>query len=255
MIAYATALAVAMKVLGPRWYAERLAPGNTADEYFVTDGTTTLDGILHENRVVQLARSLLVCQHLPGFREQLEVMKTRLLVGVFHELAVAKMLSEQGHAVEFVVPTSVKGADFDLKVNGVLAVEAKAKGDGTPYGQSSFQSSLSEARKQLPPNGPGMVALRIPAHWGPGFAADGERVVNRFLANSSRTNAILVVWEYLVRLPPQGAAAVTAFRVFENSSPRTPFEGLGRIVKGIPPEEAMRARDFFAPRGKARVAD
>lgn len=231
---YTVASEVIINILGPSWWALRLA-GSKADPYFVKDAEDTPGRYRHQSRVIVLARDLLRCQDAPGFAEQLDQIRPRSLIGVFHEIRVAALLRASGHAVEFVIPTQQRGADFDLLVEGQLAVEVKAREDNAEYGRASLESTLSAARRQLPKDRPGLVALRIPDRWARSaeFVADAEGILERALQKSRRMNAILVLWDEWVPAEPKGMACLTRFRVFVNASPRESFPNLERVIRAI----------------------
>jgi hypothetical protein len=49
-----------------------------------------------------LGQDLLACQHLEGFAEQRDALRTGTLLGVAHELHIARLLAESDHDVRFV---------------------------------------------------------------------------------------------------------------------------------------------------------
>lgn len=249
MIEYGVACEVIINVFGPEWYRTRLA-GNRSDTYFAKDRDRSLGEYIHQARVTGLAHDLLVCQHFEGFAELREEMSKRALLAVYHELRVARMLHDDGHRVAFVVPSHEKGQDFDLLVDDVLATEVKAKEEGTQYTTSSLQNTLLTARPQLPPQGPGLVALRIPDAWGvdPAFAKEAEAVF-RGAFSSRRINAILVLWDEWAPVNPKGAACLTRFRVFENPHPRTEFPDLPRVIRSIAMDGSLENSEVDFPAG------
>src|SRR4051812_41613925 len=106
---YAVASEVIINILGPEWWSSRLT-GEKADPYFVKEDDASR--YLHQHRVSALGYDLLRCQHFPGFAEQCDEMRQRSLSGVWHELHVARMLADNGHAVAFVARTAVRGEDY-----------------------------------------------------------------------------------------------------------------------------------------------
>jgi len=241
LIEYTVASEVLINVLGPQWWKERLADGS--ESYFAKDRSDTLGRFVHQHRVVSLANGLLAGQGLPGFVDQLEKFRRRSLIGVLHEVGTAHLLATSGHKVEFVTETQVKGADYDLRVDGVVALEVKAKEDDAQYTATSLASTLSAARNQLPPDGPGVIALRIPDHWASNesFVNEAEGEFRRALRISRRTNAILVVWDRWLPSPPQGMVCVVQFRVFDNTDPRTPAPEVQPLVRALSLDAAAAA--------------
>jgi hypothetical protein len=233
LIEYVVASEVLINVLGPDWWADRLASGS--ESYFVRDREDVRGRFVHQHRVVSLANGLLTCQRRPGFAEQLVKFRARSLIGVLHEVGVARLLIKSGHSVEFVSEAHVKGADFDLLVDGTMPLEVKAKEDDAAYTPTALASTLADARGQLPPAGPGVIALRIPDTWvaNAAFVDQGDAEFRRALRNSRRTNAILVLWDSWVRQLPRGMACIVHFRVYENDNPRAPVSEVGSLIRAL----------------------
>jgi hypothetical protein len=233
LIEYVVASEVLINVLGPDWWADRLAGGS--ESYFVKEREDVRGRFVHQHRVVSLANGLLTCQRRPGFAEQLVKFRARSLIGVLHEVGVARLLIKSGHSVEFVSEAQVKGTDFDLLVDGTIPLEVKAKEDDAAYTPTALASTLADARAQLPPAGPGVIALRIPDMWvaNAAFVDEGDAEFERALRNSRRTNAILVLWDSWVRQFPRGMACILHFRVYENDNPRTPVSEVGSLIRAL----------------------
>lgn len=234
LLDYTIASEVIINILGPSWWATRLT-GERPDPYFLKDADDEPTRYMHQHRVVVLGRDLLSCQDAEGFAEQLDDMRTRSLIGVFHEVRTAGMLRRSGHSVQFVTPTMVQGADFDLLVDGELAVEVKAREDDASYRARSLKSTLNGARTQLPKEGPGLIALRVPDAWAadPQFIAEAEGVLASVLRGSRRVNAVLVLWDEWVPALPSGRACLTRFRIQQNHAPRAGFPNIGNIIRAI----------------------
>ncbi len=251
MIQWGVANEVIINVFGRACWGTRLA-GTRRDPYFVDGSDGSLDAYVHQNRVLRLANDLLVCQYFAGFAEQREEMSRQSLMGVYHELRVARMLHDSGHNAAFVVPSCVKGADYDLRVDDVLATEVKAKEDHTPYTRSSLKSTLGTAQAQLPSNGPGLIALRIPDAWAvdPNFVAEADEVFQGVIRGSGRINAILVLWDEWLWGRPRVGACLTRFRVYENPAPRTEFADLPRVLRSAAVDASLENGEVEFPAGE-----
>jgi hypothetical protein len=245
-IDFALACEVMINVFGLHWYGSRLA-ADTADPYFTPSEGAPMPDYIRQARVIGLAEDLLVCQYLNGFAEQREQMSTRDVIGLYHELRVARLLQNSGHEVEFVVPSGKKGADFDLLVDGKLAVDAKAKQDEATYKKSSLRNALlSDARRQLPADGPGLLALRVPDTWvlGGDFIHEADDLFADVLRQTGRVNALLLLWDEWLPGEAGGALCITRFRVWENASPRTDFPDLPRILRSAALDGSMQNADL-----------
>jgi hypothetical protein len=231
-LAYGVASAVILAIMGPAWWQAKLA-SERGDPYLAGDRADEPGRYIHQTRVYYLARDLQACQNVPGFREQLEALRTRSLIGVMHELRVAQTLIRRGHEVSFVTPTGVRGADYDLLVDSRVAVEVKSKEDGSTYTTTSLRRVLNDARGQLPPAGPGVIALRIPDAWATDttFVTEANDEFKRALRNSGRINAILVQWDEWKPRMPQGVAHITRIRAFVNERPRSDMPGLAATIR------------------------
>jgi hypothetical protein len=230
---YGVASEVVINVFGPAWYERRLV-GSRADPHFRAGDAE--NPYIHQARVIQLGNDLLVCQHLGGFAELRDELAARSVHAVAHEVRVARMLHQSGHHVQFVVPQGRRGADFDLLVDGVLATEVKARDDAGTYSFASLRSALaSDARSQLPADGPGLIVLRIPDAWGrdPRFAAESDRLFAEVLRSTRRVNGILLLWDEWLQGESGGAARLTRFAVHENDQPRTDFPDLPRVLRSL----------------------
>lgn len=226
---------VAINILGPQWWRDHMV-GHERDDFFAPPAIPSVPtGYFIQHATLGLANDLLICQTLPGFVEQLDDLRTRSLAGVAHELQIARLLHKSGHEVQFVQRTGVKGSDYDLLVDGFVAVEAKAKDDNLTYSDSTLASTLKRARGQLPASGPGVIVLRIPDAWpfAASFREGAEKVITRAFSSSGRVNAVVVVWDEWAEMTPDGMACLQRFRILKNPTPRTHLAGLDQFITAI----------------------
>lgn len=211
-------------------------PHETRDPYLADEGSDeSLARYVATHRVTDLARNLYEAQPLQGFRAMTRELRSRTLVGAAAELRTAHLLQINNREVRFVEPSGHRGENFDQVVTyeeAEVAIEVKAKDDSTAYSRSSLRSSLADARKQLPPGGPGIVVLHVPSAWA-AYEDPGEvdEVVAEILRNSSRINAIVLVWEQWVPIIGDGYACIVRFKPTESHSPRVPVRRLSILLK------------------------
>ena len=148
-------------------------------------------------RLIELAEMLLNLQAIPGFAEPLGKLQTDDAEAAFGALEAAKMLRRSRVRFEFVLPSGVKGYDYDIEAhpeNGpAVPIEAKSKLASTTRSEESITSTLKEAKKQLPNGRPGVIMVRVPREWeGDAFLlGQFTRAAEAVLRNSSRVAGII----------------------------------------------------------------
>jgi len=164
------------------------------------------------HHLINLALELRESRALPGFPEFVRGLRSRSLVDATAELAAAKHCAERGDDVRFVDPLG-SGKSPDLLValgDFQVAVEVKARAPQPldEYRPSKILNTLNDARRHIPKSGPGLVYLRVSPPW-----SQNETVLksiaatcDRFLANSRRVNAVVLLLE---RHFPNGAGGMT----------------------------------------------
>lgn len=194
-------------------------------------------GFIRQHRVMTLAARLFQLQDVPGFAAMTRGLRSRSLPGAAAELTAVSMLREAKHSVRFIEPSGVKGQDYDAEavVRGTaVAVEVKAKDDAPvdTFTERGIDSTLKEARKQLPRHGPGVVFLQIPPDWANSIVVSTavDATIARSWRNTARVNAVVVLSE---RRHPQmngGMAFEQNYRILGNPDPRAPIRNILRLV-------------------------
>lgn len=120
-------------------------------------------------RVIDLAEVLINLQDVPGFSECIEKMRKGDIDGTFGELDLGRMLFLNQVPFEFVVAQGAKTLDYDVEVtfpDGVVAcAEAKCNVESTNLGKNTILNKLKKASKQLPPDRPGIIFVKMPPGW------------------------------------------------------------------------------------------
>ena len=194
---------------------------------------------------MELGRLLYELQDVNFFDDIVDDLRTRSLEGAVTELRVLRLLRMARWSVVPRRPTGVRGEDYDLDLHHpsgqTIAVEIKSKDEGHNYSRTSVHGTFKQARQQLPENGPGIVVLWVPTPWtrDPSFVGEAEGLFTGVLRNSSRINAIIILWEEWLQLVPSGRAVVTRFRTFLNASPSTMVVGLQDLLAVIAPSQLL----------------
>jgi len=187
-----------------------------------------------------LSALLLGTQHLPGFDEHIESVRTRELSGAVYELFVAYQFAIAGYDVRFRKPSGVTGGDYDLDVivDGInVAVEVKSRDqlEESAFKPGLVSSTLKAARGQLPPSGPSIVFVQIPWTWGstPEIRSVIATEANERIRSTSRINRIVVSFEEVILGEGQeGGGVVFRQAVIDNPTPRSPVD-LERVLRGV----------------------
>ena len=120
-------------------------------------------------RIMDLAELLYNLQHVPGFHECIARMRDGDIEGTLAELDFGRMLYLHRILFRYVVPSGLKGSDYDVDVihpTGLaLCGDAKCKVEATEFSWKTIDVTLEKARKQLPGNRPGIVFVKLPPKW------------------------------------------------------------------------------------------
>jgi hypothetical protein len=179
------------QVLGDQWVDNRLAAYN---------GLTTEEHVRFKYQLWRLGRLLFDLQSYDFFGGIVADVKQRDLLGALFEAEVVRLLMQLPTRTTLRVPQGQKGLDYDIDFGGSrlqLAVEVKAKDETTPFTAATVRNTLQTAREQLPRDGLGLIFLRVPYAWtsDPEYAAGIDAPVEWLLRNTSRVQAVVLVWD------------------------------------------------------------
>lgn len=198
------------------------------------------------DRVIDLADSLYALQHSVGFDFKLDEVRAIspeqpkvALEDLAIELQIAKMLVRSGNTIEFVIPTKIKGQDFDLRLDlqqgEQASVEIKCKREETCADASSLNNTLGDIRKQLPKGGPSLAFVRLPSEWisDQAFTSSVPSVLEAYFRNTTRVNAVILVWEEWLDLGETKRARVQRFKAEINPNPASRLPRLDKILPAL----------------------
>lgn len=222
---YAMAIEIIVSTLGSEWWNRHF--WTKPDPYLKTDPSSRSEQF---HRVIMLAHMLYALRDANGYEQFIETLKTRGFdSGEIFELHVATMLQRSGFVVSFVEETGQKGEDYDLHVtkNDILInVEVKRRRSPS-FSKKTLQYALNEARRQMPPDGPGIIFVAIPAEWThkAGTEEIAANCIQSLFRNTGRVNSVVLVWHNWINLESGGRASISWVQQHDNTSPYTTIEG------------------------------
>jgi hypothetical protein len=235
----AMASQITLCMLGPDWWKKNVV-GDTGrpDEFLQRSDSSEESCFNYQLRLTMIGHMLWLLKESSGFADFITSLKTRELEAVFFELYSAECLFESGFTIEFVKAVGEKGQDYDLRANlahTTFYVEAKTRRHGPVLEQRKLDSTLKQARSQLPSSGPGIVFISIPVLWTVNSQAEPliSGTIQSFLKGTQRVNHVVVIW-HRWHDAKQGRTSAIRVREYMNPSPRTPSP-LERVVKILEP--------------------
>jgi hypothetical protein len=155
--------------LGKQWVLDNVFERSPLDAHFSFGAENSIERYQFSDRVIALAEMLFHFQTIAGIGGRLESLKSSSVETGVGELEGAKFLYTSGIPFRFNAPTNQRGLDFDVTIEQPSAptinCEMKCKLVSTELGVATVANTLQTARKQLPPNEPGLVFLKIPEIW------------------------------------------------------------------------------------------
>jgi hypothetical protein len=200
--------AVIAHFLGHDWFLAHIRHDTAQPGFLRLDFSSDARREATVFRVVELAENLLNLQQIDGFEACVAQMRAgaEKIESTCAELDVGRFLYIHDVGFRFVVPQLKKGADYDLDViypDGLaVAADTKCKFEATAINPVSLRNSLVKARKQLPPDRPGIIFIKVPRVW----------IKDREVATA------------LIEMAPSGYRGVTR-------SPRSPASAASRSVR------------------------
>ena len=199
--------------LGTEWTDRVIKPSekkSAKDDRFLRRAISSNDeSVDYTHRVIRLAEYLTQLSSVTNFDAKIEDLRRKGLEETFYELRVANSLHKWNRLVKFVVPSNIKGEDFDLQAqlnNTLLAVEVKCVTDEPDYTARKLYNRLKKAASQLPSQGCGAIFVMLPPSWTSvdAFVPETRRAVESVFRNYSRLNAAFFHWEERTSGPPYG---------------------------------------------------
>lgn len=202
--------------LGEKWVSQNIVSPESGPAR--RDATSTflrrspIDSMeRHERytRIVELARRLFELGQEAFAESLITNLRRRDLEGAAFEADVIRMLVSLPAVLNLRNEVGVKGQDYDIDLwlpsGRMWFIEVKTRADTSTYRPARLRKTLANARQQLPSTGLGGIFMKIPTPWttDPDYHASYENEVIDFLRNTSRVQAVVLVWD-VWNLKPTG---------------------------------------------------
>lgn len=210
--------------LGEEWFDSHCQLGKIRTAPFDQDISTDYGAAEFHLNVVRLAHMLFQLRNAQGYDEFVSSLMTRDFESVFFELHAASLLFQNSCDVQFVKNSGIKGQDYDLQLlveKKPVAVEVKSRRAAPITDRKKLKNALSEARKQLPTDIPGIICISISAefHLSPEFShaeLEIEAALSDFMKSTKRVNRVLVFWHRFEGKPIHSKTLVKEWRNFNS---------------------------------------
>jgi len=121
-------------------------------------------------RILDFAETLFNLQHVPGFDQRIDQMRTGDVEAAYAEFDFGRFLYIHDITFCFVVPSGRRGSDYDCAVSyadgRTACADAKCRIESSEVRPEAIRHALETARKKnLPPDEPGIVFVKVPQRW------------------------------------------------------------------------------------------
>lgn len=191
------------------------------------DGTAADEHYRNQQRTLRIAELLFNLQDVEGIDARLEQLRSGNVESTYAELEAGAFLLQRAMQFRYVNPSGIKGADYDAEIqltDGIkVNCEMKCKAEGTDLGEGAVRNPLQAARKQLAPDEPGLLFLKVPEAWvcQPESIQVVPTAIDTFLRGTSRVVAVVLRWEEQHLQGVDGGALVLyKFRLERGAPPK-----------------------------------
>jgi hypothetical protein len=201
-LTFAMPVAVICHFLGKEWYLDNIAQdvSHSRPAGFLRLDFTPEFHRRQTSRISDFAEMLFNLQHVEGFNDRIDQMRSASVEATYAEFDLARFLYIHDIAFKFVRPSGVKGKDYDFEVeysDGRKAcVDAKCRLEGSEVRADTIRNSLRMARSNnLPGDMPGIVFVKVPQMWfeQADVYRDIRLVIERFLRPENTQRIVSVV--------------------------------------------------------------
>jgi hypothetical protein len=212
-LTFTLAVTVICHFFGKDWYYKHVfqdAENSKPPGFMRIDYTPGFEGERKTSRVLDFAETLFNLQNIEGFDDRVEQMHTAEVEAAFAEFDFARFLYIHDIEFKFVIPSGVKGQDYDFGVEYAdgrdACADAKCRLEGTEMRAETVRNSLNKARQNnLPPDKPGIVFVKVPQTW---LEQNEVRlgiyaVVRDFLRNTERVVSVVIYAVVVMELAEQ----------------------------------------------------
>lgn len=230
-LTFTLAVSVVRHFFGKQWYEDHIfqdAQHSRPAGFMRIDYTPGFEGERKTSRLLDFAETLFNLQHIEGFDDRVDQMRSGHVEATFAEFDFARFLYIHDIAFKFVTPRGVKGKDYDFGIEyadgRAACADAKCRLEGTEVRADTVRNSLNKARSNnLPPDKPGIIFVKVPQMW---LEQEDVRkgiygVVEDFLRNTERVVSVVMYTTAVMELAEQKMMLMRhRFHEFLNSSHR-----------------------------------
>jgi hypothetical protein len=201
-LTFTMAIAVICHFLGKQWYLDNIlqdAEHSRPAGFLRLDFTPGFQGERKTSRILAFAETLFNLQHVEGFDDRVDQMRTGSVEATFAEFDFARFLYLHDIGFKFVRPGGVKGKDYDFGIEYAdrreACADAKCRLEDTEVRADTIRNPLNKARtNNLPADKPGIIFVKVPQTW---LEQEDVRrgiyaVVEVFLRNTERIVSVVV---------------------------------------------------------------
>jgi len=199
---FTLAASILRHFLGHQWYMDHIvqdAENSRPAGFLRLDFSSDFERERKTARFLDFAEMLFNLQHVAGFDDRVDQMRTGQIEATFAEFDFARFLHLHDIAFRFVETSRVKGADYDCAIQyedgREACADAKCRLEETEMRPETIRNSLNKARtNNLPADKPGIVFVKVPQEWleHVNVRAGIRDVVNGFLRNTERIVSVVV---------------------------------------------------------------
>jgi hypothetical protein len=216
---------------GQRWCEDHIiqdAAHSRPAGFLRLDFTPGFEAERKTSRVLDFAETIFNLQHIEGFDDRVDQMRAGQVEATFAEFDFARFLYIHDISFRFVVPSGVKGKDYDFGIEyadgGEACADAKCRLEDTEVRAETVRNSLNKARSNnLPADKPGIIFVKVPQTW---LEQDDVRkgiyaVVESFLRSTERVVSVVIYATHAIELAEQKMTLMRhRFNEFLNASHR-----------------------------------
>jgi hypothetical protein len=207
---FTLAVTIISHFFGRQWVEDNIiqdAAHSRPDGFFRMDFSSDYEREKKTFRVVDFAETLFNLQHIPGFDDRVDQMRSGQVEATYAEFDFARFLYIHDVDFRFVIPSGVKGKDYDFGITYTdgrdACADAKCRLEETEIRADTLRHPLDAARsKNLPADRPGIVFIKVPQTWLDEASVRRRmyEVVNDFLRGTKRIVSVVVYATVLVHL-------------------------------------------------------
>jgi len=156
-------------------------------------------GFQFQERVYRLAQRLYDIQNITGLEMVIKKIINGDTYGGYAEIEAGSFFKRRNIDFDFIIPSGIKGHDFDIKISGSPAIncEVKHKIEATSLSKKILEKTLSLANEQVPNTEPALFFIKIPEEWIVNQALINvvERTMGTFFPRNKNVLGFILHWE------------------------------------------------------------